>query len=258
MQKENQLQSCGKKMLSSREVVARDLPHPMLLLNEEKQPCFMREAEDPAQKPCGMTNFFNNGNICPTLYSVQKHYGMTSVGRGFTLIELLVVVLIIGILAAVALPQYQKAVEKSRAAQALALVRTVYEAQKTYHMANGSYANTLEELAIDIPWNGHRAWSTSGTENRSNGDWSLQLYHPYHPTDDAIAVIVGRLQGKYAGGAFGYYLSAATLPTDQLLCFERTANGVIFSGNAGDYCQKLFRGSLEGNAGGAARVYVMP
>lgn len=67
----------------------------------------------------------------------KKNKSLQSKVLGFTLIELLVVVLIIAILAAVALPQYNKAVEKSRIAEALTVLDSAYKNYQLCVLENG-------------------------------------------------------------------------------------------------------------------------
>jgi len=71
--------------------------------------------------------------------------------KGFTLIELLVVVLIIGILSAIALPQYTKAVTKARFAEAMTNLKTIYSSLQVCELEKGKHNCSFNDLAIDIP-----------------------------------------------------------------------------------------------------------
>ena len=107
--------------------------------------------------------------------------GISALKRGFTLIELLVVVLIIGILAAIAVPQYQKAVAKARAVQALTGLQAIVQGQEAYYLANGEYDQSFTHLDIQMP-SSSESWAplfVNSSSNNVEDNMSISVYKQF-------------------------------------------------------------------------------
>lgn len=135
------------------------------------------------KRPAGFGNMWlqkqtatTNNRFPTTTLGNDNNFGKLSLG--FTLIELLVVVLIIGILSAVALPQYTRAVEKSRVAEAKTVLKEIAQAQDAYMLASpdGRPTDDFSQLDITVPNSGK--WSYWLEENIGAGTYALGAEEP--------------------------------------------------------------------------------
>ena len=187
---------------------------------------------------------------------------MLSEKNAFTLIELLVVILIISVLVAVAMSQYQKTVEKTKATQAITFVQALSQAANVYLLGNGAFPTHINQLDIDLTEEQKQSFlCTDISQTCNKSDWGIALYRS---TVQDYGIAVWRTSGKYKGCGFSMYQMLSDKSKERfykentLYCLERTAGPNTVTIQPGEYCQKLFNGMQFDPGIHNAKEYQLP
>lgn len=159
---------------------------------------------------------------------VIKPYVTRRLG-GFTLIELLVVVLIIGILTPVAVPQYQKAVEKARAVEALSTIKKIKQNLNIQYLANGALS-----ISDETTWDGLDYLKPTASGIIKQGE------HYCYAVSLLIMSYPGECQASYSSlGLDDYYfksmLRGAWGDGQDIMCVGKNTKGKAFCKNFGEH-----------------------
>ena len=155
----------------------------------------------------------------------MKNANISRLG-GFTLIELLVVVLIIGILAAMALPQYFKAVERSRMAEAVTLMDSVAKAQRRKFMQTNRYARRFEGLDVAPKGATGRIYFTKGDPQTGAGGNGFEIFLAMSDFTNSLVLASRMVDGndRHPSLQYQYYLERS-YQSDNVTCFGSNQAG---------------------------------
>jgi len=153
--------------------------------------------------------------------------------KGFTLVELLVVVLIIGVLSAIALPQYTASIERARATEALTMMNDIRYAAERYRFQHDEWPrnNTWTDLDVNIP-------TIPGSTDRGGKNFKVTMTR----SGDKFVVLSERTLP--AGGGKYYLKTVLTDNTDSdtitaVRCCTTNSGGTSCGAPSGEKAMKF-------------------